>query len=374
VGGTDPSLTLLAERLGARRAVLDDAALSAIRDAYPRVEGALGEALFAAAVKETTGLLIRALEGHAEDARRDVEPLAERVGRASAEAGLRLDDVTGPASLYQRAAWDAVAAIVADLTLTADAAMHVGLSSFLFADAYSRVAVEAYVAADAARGAALLYARQMLLAELLGGHADPRALAPRAEACGWHLPDVASVAIALDDQPAWPAGALAGAWGDTAVALLPYGAPAGLPAACGPPVALSELPDSLDSAHRLAALARDGRAGPGRPVAWEEHLLELVLTGDRRAAEAFAAGELACLDAAPPRQRTWLADTLGAWLDHPGSPTKIGAALHLHPQSTRYRLAILRDVLGPALDDPRARFRLRLAIEIRRRTSQPPRR
>lgn len=371
---SDRSLDLLAERLEARRAVLEDAAVAAIGDAHPRAVRALGEPVVVAMVKDTTGLLIATLAGDVEDARRAAEPLAEGLGRTSAQAALPLDDVTGLASVYQRVAWDVVVAIAADLTLSADAAMHVGVSSFRLADNMTRVAINAYVAVDAARGAALLHARQMLLAELLGGHSDPAALAPRAEACGWHLPAVARVAIALDEQLTWPGGALAGRWGDAAVALLPEGAPSGLAAACGPPVALTELPASLQSARRLAGLAQDGHARDRRPVVWEEHLLELVLTGDPRAAQAFASKELATLDAAPARQRRALFDTLSAWLDHPGSPTKIASALHLHPQSTRYRISRLRDVLGTALDDPRARSRLRLALEIRQLTSDARRR
>jgi DNA-binding PucR family transcriptional regulator len=36
--------------------------------------------------------------------------------------------------------------------------------------------------------------------------------------------------------------------------------------------------------------------------------------------------------------------------------------LHLHPQTARYRIARLRDLLGEQLDDPDARFELELAL------------
>ncbi len=41
-------------------------------------------------------------------------------------------------------------------------------------------------------------------------------------------------------------------------------------------------------------------------------------------------------------------------------------ALHLHPQTVRYRLTRLRELLGDALDDPDARFELELALTSRR--------
>ena len=37
-------------------------------------------------------------------------------------------------------------------------------------------------------------------------------------------------------------------------------------------------------------------------------------------------------------------------------------ALALHPQTARYRLARLRELLGDQLDDPDARFELELAL------------
>ena len=38
----------------------------------------------------------------------------------------------------------------------------------------------------------------------------------------------------------------------------------------------------------------------------------------------------------------------------------------MHPQTVRYRLARLRELFGPRLDDPDARFELELALRARR--------
>jgi DNA-binding PucR family transcriptional regulator len=37
----------------------------------------------------------------------------------------------------------------------------------------------------------------------------------------------------------------------------------------------------------------------------------------------------------------------------------------VHPQTVRYRLGRLRELLGPALDDPDARFELELVLRAR---------
>ena len=43
----------------------------------------------------------------------------------------------------------------------------------------------------------------------------------------------------------------------------------------------------------------------------------------------------------------------------------MAAELHVHPQTARYRIARLRELLGEQLDDPDARFELELALRAR---------
>ena len=62
--------------------------------------------------------------------------------------------------------------------------------------------------------------------------------------------------------------------------------------------------------------------------------------------------------AAAERLRT----TLRAWLDHQGRTETVARALNVHPQTVRYRLARLRELLGDGLEDPDARFALALAL------------
>ncbi len=62
-----------------------------------------------------------------------------------------------------------------------------------------------------------------------------------------------------------------------------------------------------------------------------------------------------------------------AWLGHRGSAPQVAADLHVHPQTVRYRLAALKELLGEAtLADPDARFELELALRARA-SAAPPR-
>jgi len=51
-----------------------------------------------------------------------------------------------------------------------------------------------------------------------------------------------------------------------------------------------------------------------------------------------------------------------AYVRHQGKAAEMAAALHIHPQTARYRTARLRELLGDELDDPDARFELEIAL------------
>ena len=55
-------------------------------------------------------------------------------------------------------------------------------------------------------------------------------------------------------------------------------------------------------------------------------------------------------------------ETALAYVRHGGNAVAMAAELHVHPQTARYRIARLRELLGEQLDDPDARFELELAL------------
>ena len=55
-------------------------------------------------------------------------------------------------------------------------------------------------------------------------------------------------------------------------------------------------------------------------------------------------------------------ETALAYLRHRGNSVEMAAELHIHPQTARYRVARLRELLGDQLDDPDARFELEIAL------------
>jgi DNA-binding PucR family transcriptional regulator len=123
-------------------------------------------------------------------------------------------------------------------------------------------------------------------------------------------------------------------------------------------------------AHRSAALAQaawplhaSGRLdADANLVRADEHLLALLLAATPEVAEALSGRALAPLRSLPAGAATRAEETLRAWLDAHGDVTATAAALHVHPQTVRYRLAGLRETFNGALDEPAARLEIAVAL------------
>ena len=93
----------------------------------------------------------------------------------------------------------------------------------------------------------------------------------------------------------------------------------------------------------------------------ERRLAEIALRGAPEVA-ALRRRLLAPLDGQTPASRARLEATLLQWLRHRGAQGAIAAELGVHPQTVRYRMARLRDLMGETLEDPEQRFALEMAL------------
>ena len=138
----------------------------------------------------------------------------------------------------------------------------------------------------------------------------------------------------------------------------PYArASAGGPVRRLPQLARSRL-EALE-VHRLAVAGR--LVGPAATVehAWAEVTCERAVSGLRA---SVSPGPVADLQAHDEEHGTAYAATLAAWLDHPGDPRAAAARLHVHPNTLRYRIAHVADVVDLDLDDPATRLATRLEL------------
>jgi hypothetical protein len=217
--------------------------------------------------------------------------------------------------------------------------------------------------------------RRRLADLLLNGGAPPETAREAASAIGWPpldriVPVLLPPELARDAQFRFAADGVVAERPHDAVLLLHAGARTDRQAlteamsgtfgeaVIGPPVPWPQVPPAVRLTERAADLI-----GPGIFV--EDHFATLALRGEPGAMAALSARRLAPLSGLRPAQRDQLLITLESWLRNWGSRTAVAAELYVHPQTVSYRLNRLRDLLGPDLDDPTARFELQLVLAYR---------
>jgi len=133
----------------------------------------------------------------------------------------------------------------------------------------------------------------------------------------------------------------------------------GAGAVVGVTVPLDRLPASMGLAEHALHLKH---VLPDDPLFVDEHLDAMLVHRDDRLLAALRRQYLAPL--APLREgtRDRLCETLKSWLMNMGNRKAVADELHVHPQTVRYRLDRLRELFGPALDDPATRAALLLAL------------
>ncbi|KAA1423179.1 helix-turn-helix domain-containing protein [Nocardioides antri] len=247
---------------------------------------------------------------------------------------------------------------------------------FGYVEEMTALARDGYVRALTGDGAGIGRRRRHLARTLLGGHATPRAIAQLAEQASWRLPHELTVVVSTDVPP--EAALLdADVLLDPAAAHLALVVPGEITElreqmlrsalgaqrlAVGPTVAPYDAPSSLRWASEALRLATSGAIEGGPLVRSDDHLLRLWVASEPTLGERLRRRQLAPFDALTVTQRRRMLETLDAWLTHRGEVPRIAADLDVHPQTVRYRMRVLRDLVGPALDDPEWRLCTELTL------------
>jgi hypothetical protein len=138
-------------------------------------------------------------------------------------------------------------------------------------------------------------------------------------------------------------------------------------AALGPTAPVAGLAASWALARAtLRAVEAGALAADGGLVRADDVLGDLLLFENRALVERIASRRLAPLADLTPKARRRMEETALAYVQERGNAAAMARALDVHPQTARYRVARLRELLGAELDDPGARFELELALRGRR--------
>ena len=296
------------------------------------------------------------------------------LGGGELRQGRTLDSLQAAYRVGARVAWRRVAAAAQAAGYGAEVLSPLAESIFAFIDEVSADSVEGYAQAQSEREGERDRRRRTLLSLLLqtpaAEDADVRAAA---QAAAWTLPRQAAVLVCEEGDLASVARSLgtdvlAATFSGFGCAVVPdpegpgtreqlQRAAEGRPAGLGPAVDLNRLPESW----RLAVAALHSATEDGL-VAAEEHLAELLLQESRPLAARIAQHRLAAFAELTPRARRRMEETAVAYLRERGNAAGMARAMDVHPQTARYRLARLRELLGDELDDPDARFELEIAL------------
>jgi PucR-like helix-turn-helix protein len=301
------------------------------------------------------------------------------LGRTEMRAGRSLNALLAAYRLGARVAWRRLAAAGEAAGLEPRTLYLVAESIFAYIDELSAESIEGYtLEREAVLGER--QRRRLHIASLLVQEppAESAAVEAAAAEAGWPLPrTLAAVAVESDDAdrlaPLLGPDVIAAPRPPFACALVPdalapgrraqlEAALSGMRAALGPSV---PWPDAGLSAARACAtleLALDGALEQDGLLAATDHSLALLLSADRRLTQELSSAALPPLEELTPAARERLRATLEAWLRHRGRTEEVARALHVHPQTVRYRLARLRELFGDRLDAPDGRFELDLAL------------
>jgi PucR C-terminal helix-turn-helix domain/GGDEF-like domain len=303
------------------------------------------------------------------------------LGRGELRQGRTLDSLQAAYRVGARVAWRRLSRVGRRAELDPEVLSLLAEAIFAYIDELSADSVEGY--ADAQSESEGLRERRrrelalLLMREPPAGSADLRAAA---QAAGWRPPKtLAALACTEADLGRLtrhlPADCLVTRLDDVGCALVPDpGGPGRLKeieragakacAALGPAVEPAQLRESWRLARSALRAIESGVLPGDGLLRAEEHLADLLLFESGALAAQIAERRLAALAPLTAKARGRMEETALAYVHHGGNAVAMAAALHVHPQTVRYRVARLRELLGETLDSPDTRFELEIALRV----------
>src|SRR6185436_14116654 len=215
--------------------------------------------------------------------------------------------------------------------------------------------------------------------------ADEADLRAAGAAVAWRMPRTAAALACREDRldrlaTRLPADALAAGLDGVGCAIVPdpdgpgrpgqieravEGAGMRTPAVLGPTGTAGSLAASWSFARATLRAVEAGAIDAAGLVRTDDVLTGLLLFENTGLAERIATRWLTPLATLTPKARRRMEETALAYVRQRGNAAAMARALGVHPQTARYRLRGLRELLGDALDDPDARFEMELALRAR---------
>jgi len=302
-----------------------------------------------------------------------------QLGRGEQRVGRTLDSLQAAYRIGARVAWRRIAAAGRRANLGAEPLTLLAEAIFAYIDELSADSVEGYAEAQATAEDLRRRRQQQLVTLLLGeAPAESADIAAAAQSAGWRLPGILAAAACADED----LGEIAGRLPTDAIVTVVEGTgcilfpdPEGpgrqdqlrraagtATVALGSAVLPEQAAKSWELAKALLLATRIGAVEGDGLLQAEDHLADLLLTGNPQVTSLLAARCLAPLGDLTPKARERMRETALAHVRHHGNAVAMADELDVHPQTARYRIARLKELFGEDLEDPDKRFELELAL------------
>jgi hypothetical protein len=311
----------------------------------------------------------------------------ESFGEQESQRGRPLDALLAAYRLGARVTWRHFSSAAVGAGVATSQLITLAEAIFVYIDELSAASARGHSRHHAAQAGYRDVLRSRLAAAILAGEAAtaPASVHNLAADVGWVLPERLAVAVlptptdlSARHLPIAPPDVLMLTQDVEILAILPD--PSGparrarLASSLGTDVEIylgtvrppEEAPISLADARSVRRLVQEGVLHRAPVVSAADHLPELVLHADPRLLADLSERALAPLAELAPGRREVLTQTLQSWLHHQGDRSATAAELGVHPQTISYRMARLTELFEGALDDPRQRMSLIIALEAAR--------
>jgi hypothetical protein len=301
------------------------------------------------------------------------------LGRGEQRQGRTLDSLQAAYRVGARVAWRRIAAAGRRAGLEPEPLSLLAEAIFAYIDELSADSVDGYAEARAEVEDVRRRRRHELAMLLVGEQpADAGDLAAAAQAAAWPLPRTVAAIACAESELATVARRLSTEVLATVLAgagciLLPdpdgpgqaeaierAAGPAAI--AVGPVVKPAGLAESWALALALLRASAAGLVPSSGPLHVDQHLAELLLLEAKPLTARIAAQRLAPLTELTDKGQARMRETALAHVRHNGNAVAMAAEMQVHPQTARYRIARLRELLGDQLNDPDVRFELEIAL------------
>jgi hypothetical protein len=302
-----------------------------------------------------------------------------QLGRGEQRQGRTLDSLLAAYRVGARVAWRQIAAAGRRAELEAEPLTLLAEAIFAYIDELSADSADGFAEAQAEVEDVRRRRRHELVLLLLREPAAEQVeIAATARAAGWTVPArLAAVACTEQDLGAvsrrLPPETLATVIEGSGCLVLPdpegpgraealATAASRSALALGPTVEPATAAESWQLARTLLQAADAGAVPAAGLLRADDHLADLLLFEAAALSARIVARRLGPLRGLTPKAAERMRETALAYVRHGANAVAMAAELQIHPQTARYRIARLRELLGDQLDAPDARFELELAL------------